>query len=158
MQSGAYVSTASSPRAAGLVYTLAALRNFDGVAVPGTVNDGATVVLGAADAVTNQEPITYKDLPGNYSAPNITAFYEWKDGGAVWLTNRVVSRYPAVPSAAIEPGDFYTFTVGAYSQSKVGEGMVVTASSPSGRPTDVCISSALDLCWPISGLRCPVLM
>jgi hypothetical protein len=130
---GGYVYTASNPYGADSVYTLAALRNFDGVTVPGTVNGGATVELGAADAVT-QEPITYIGLPSNYAAPGVFAFYEWKNGGGVWLTNGAASTYPVVPGAAAETGDFYIFTVSAYSQSHVGEGMVVSASSTSAGP------------------------
>ena len=130
---GGYVYSSSNPYGANSVYTLAAVRNFDGVTVPGSVNGGATVELGAADAVT-QQPITYKHVPGNYSAPSTFAFFLWKNGGGVWLTNGAASEYPAVPNAAAEAGDYYAFTVAAYSQLTVGEGIVVSTSSGSAGP------------------------
>ncbi len=130
---GAYVYTASNPYGANSVWTLAAVRNFDGVAVPGSVNGGVAVELGAADAVT-QQPITYKNVPSNYGAPSTFAYFVWKDSGGVWLSNGATSEYPAVPTVAAEAGDYYSFYVAAYSQSTAGEGMLVSATSTSAGP------------------------
>jgi hypothetical protein len=51
-----------------------AARNFNGVAVPGALNDGNTVVLGAADEVT-QEAITYSGVPSGFNIPATTVTY-----------------------------------------------------------------------------------
>ncbi|HTW78808.1 MAG TPA: hypothetical protein VME23_04590 [Terracidiphilus sp.] len=88
--------------------TLAAVRNFDGVAVPGAVNSGNTVTLGATDAVTAQ-PITYKNVAGGLSTPITDAYYVWSDGGSFLLSFGVNTQYPAVPADAAESGDYYSF-------------------------------------------------
>jgi hypothetical protein len=89
--------------------TLLAVRNFDGVAVPGAVNGGNTVTLGPADAVTLQ-PITYKNVPSGFLALTTGAIYEWSDGGQLLLSSgSAATQYPAIPEAATESGDYYSF-------------------------------------------------
>jgi len=78
------------------------------VAVPGAVNGGNTVTLGAADEVTMQ-PITYKNVPSGFPAPTTTAYYDWSDGGDLLLSNSATTQYPAIPAAAGESGDYYSF-------------------------------------------------
>lgn len=49
--------------------TLVAARNFDNQNVPGTLNSGSQVVLGAGDRTT-PEQITYSNVPSGYAAPS----------------------------------------------------------------------------------------
>ncbi|MFP5236806.1 MAG: hypothetical protein ACLGSD_12965 [Acidobacteriota bacterium] len=106
---GAYVETAGNQLGANTSLTLAAVRNFDGIPVPGSLNGGNTVVLGAADAVTVQ-PITYKNVPSGYMAPTTYASYSWSSGGGFQLTNNAGNQYPAVPAGAAQSGDVYFFS------------------------------------------------
>ena len=94
-----------------------AVRNFEGVTIPGTLNGGNTVTLGAADEVTMQ-PITYKNVPSGFPAPTTIANYEWSDGGMLPLSNAATTQYPAIPAAAAESGDYYSF--GAVTEMSTG--------------------------------------
>jgi len=125
-----YVYT-SGPFGANSVWTLAALRNFDGVTVPGAVNGGSTVALGAADAVT-QESITYKNVPQDYHAPTTLAEYIWSGGGGLQLSNGATSQYPAVPAAAAKSGDSYLFSAAAHSGT--GSGVVAISTLSAAGP------------------------
>lgn len=126
----AYIETAGSPLGPNTAYTLAAVRNFNGVTVPGSLNGGNTVVLGAADAVTMQ-PITYKNLPSGYMPPTTNVSYNWSAGGGLQLSNNAGSQYPAVPAAAAESGDFYSVT--SICQSSAGVPLqTVTAETWTG--------------------------
>ncbi len=104
----AYNVSASIPLGLVSLDTLLAVRNFDGVAIPGAVNGGNTVTLGAADAVT-LEPITYKNVPSGFPTPTTSADYEWSDGGQLLLASDSSTQYPAIPAAATESGDYYSF-------------------------------------------------
>ena len=113
-----------------------AVRNFEGVTIPGTLNGGNTVTLGAADEVTMQ-PITYKNLPNGFPAPTTAADYEWSDGGDLLLSNDATTQYPAIPAAAGESGDYYSFgavtemsTGGAGAEAGVSEAINTTANGP----------------------------
>jgi hypothetical protein len=113
-----------------------AVRNFEGVTIPGTLNGGNTVTLGAADEVTMQ-PITYKNVPSGFPAPTTIANYEWSDGGMLPLSNDATTQYPAIPAAAAESGDYYSFaadtemsTGGAGAEAGVSEAINTTANGP----------------------------
>lgn len=144
---GAYVETASYPLGANTAFTLAALRSFSGVTVPGSLNNGNTVVLGAADAVTMQ-PITYKNLPSGYAAPKTVAMYDWAGGGGISLSNGATTQYPAIPAGAAESGDVYSFT--STSQSSTGvpfQGVQVESWTGTGGPLTVTFPAA----WTYAG-------
>jgi len=144
---GAYIETAGNPLGANTAFTLAAVRNFDAVTVPGSLNGGNTVVLGAADAVTMQ-PITYKNLPSGYMAPSTFASYEWSAGGGFQLTNSATNQYPAVPAAAAESGDLYFFNT--MCQSSTGlplQTINVESWTASGGPLTVTFPAA----WTYAG-------
>lgn len=132
---GGYVFSSGNQLGTNSTWTLAAIRNFTGVAVPGPVNGGGTITLGASDAVVPQL-ITYNNVPSGYPATNTTGFYVWKSGGAVWLSNALSSRYPAVPASATRSGDFYSFQSSAQISlpsgvfQQVGEGINTTSNGP----------------------------
>ena len=115
---------------------LLAVRNFDDVTIPGALNGGNTVTLGAADEVTMQ-PITYKNVPNGFPAPTTAAYYEWSDGGQLPLSNEATTQYPAIPAAAAESGDYYSFgavtemsTNGGSTEAGVSVGTNTTANGP----------------------------
>jgi hypothetical protein len=115
--------------------TLLAVRNFDGVAIPGAVNGGNTVTLGAADSVTLQ-PITYKNVPSGFPTPTTSAYYEWSDGGEVLLSNAATTQYPAIPAAATEIGDYYSFnsTIETSNGSGGEEAVLVSTNTTANGP------------------------
>jgi hypothetical protein len=115
---------------------LLAVRNFEGVTIPGTLNGGNAVTLGAADEVTMQ-PITYKNVPSGFPAPTTTAYYDWGDGGDLLLSNDATTQYPAIPAAASESGDYYSFgavtemsTNGGATEAGVSVATNTTANGP----------------------------
>ena len=137
----AYNVTPSNPITFNSADTLLAVRNFDGVAVPGAVNGGNTVTLAAADEVTLQ-PITYKNVPGGFPSPTASAYYEWSDGGQFILSSAATTQYPAIPAAAAETGDYYSFgsTIEASNGSGGEEGVSVY--------TNTTANGALTLAFP----------
>ncbi len=60
--------------------TLLGAKSFNGQVVPGMLNGGSTVVLGAADSAT-QEPITYNNIPSGYSTPSTVVNFNVSGGG-----------------------------------------------------------------------------
>lgn len=132
----AYNVTPSNPVTFNSLDTLLAVRNFDGVAVPGAVNGGNTVTLGAADAVTLQ-PITYKNVPSGFPTPTTSANYEWSDGGQLVLASAATTQYPAIPAAAAESGDYYSFNSTIEISTGAGgaeEGVSVSTNTTSNGP------------------------
>jgi hypothetical protein len=132
----AYTAAPSNPLTFNSVETLLAVRNFDSVTIPGALNGGNTVTLGAADEVTMQ-PITYKNVPSGFAAPTTTAYYEWSGGGELLLSNGATTQYPAIPAAAGEGGDYYSFgavtemsTNGGATEAGVAASTITTASGP----------------------------
>jgi len=110
--------------------SLLAVKNFSSQTVPGALNGGNTVVLGAADQ-TVQETITYQNVPAGFGAPSTNVFYLWNGGGGLFVANAVTSSYPALPSGATESGDYYSFVATAYSNTT--DSMVaVTTNTTSG--------------------------
>ena len=145
---GAYSYTASSQFGGNSVWTLEAIRNFTGVAVPGAVNNGFPVTLGTADAVTLQ-PITYQNLPSGFTAPSTFALFVWNGGGSLILSNGLTTQYPAVPSAAVENGDYYTFQSTAQTNlpSGIVEEVFVITSTTANMPLQVAFPAA----WAYAG-------
>jgi hypothetical protein len=130
------------------VFTLAAVRNFNGVAVPGALNSGTTVTLGAADQVTTQ-PISYSNVPGGFSTPATIANYDWNGGGGILLSNGATNQYPVVPASAAESGDSYSFVSSTQlvTSSNVGEGVFVDTNTTTGGALNVSFPAP----WSYSG-------
>jgi len=110
-------------------FSMVAAKNLSSQAVPGTLNGGNTVVLGAADQAP-LEPITYNSVPAGFSAPTTLVDYEFGGNGGFPIANAVTTAYPAVPAAAMENGDYYSFT--AYAMGASGEVLVETTSTSGG--------------------------
>ncbi|MFP5276080.1 MAG: hypothetical protein ACLGPM_03110 [Acidobacteriota bacterium] len=84
---------------------LVAARNVPSQAVPGSLNGGTAIVLGAADE-TQPEAIAVNDVPAQFSSPNTGA---WFNMGLVSIgTPSGPTQYSALPAAAMENGDSYT--------------------------------------------------
>lgn len=93
-------------------FSLVAAKNFSSQVVPGALNGGSPVVLGAADETT-QAPITYTNVPSGFSAPSTSAIYQMAAGGAFLIADVATSQYPVLPAGAIQNGDSYAFVARA---------------------------------------------
>lgn len=119
----------------GYVQSLVGVKNFNSQAVPGALNGGSTVVLGAADA-TSPEPITYNSVPTGYSAPSALVAYEMGGTSGFLAANQATTQYPVVPAGAVQSGDYYAFTAFAHNSSTPSE-MVEVVSNTSGGPVSL---------------------
>jgi hypothetical protein len=114
-------------------FSLVAVKNFSSQTVPGTLNGGNTVVLGAADQTT-PEPLTYKSVPPGYNAPSTLVSYEFSGGDGFIIANGVTSEYPSVPAGAAESGDDYIFMSAAGNAANALEQASVSTFSSSAGP------------------------
>jgi hypothetical protein len=109
--------------------SLAAARTFSSQAVPGALNGGSPVVLGAADA-TAPQAITYSGVPSGFHPPS-TAVLGNPGGGEFIVTSTATDTYPALPAAAMASGDFYHFLSTSQSGGQlVGTEMTTATGSP----------------------------
>lgn len=120
----------------GQTFLLAAARNFASQAVPGTLNSGNTVVLGASDETTLQ-PISYVNVPSGYAAPITDVTYDMGyidphfNWGGFRVATLATTQYPTLPASAVESGDFYYFYARTYNSGGPGE-MTVDKTSTNG--------------------------
>jgi hypothetical protein len=76
---------------------------------PGAINGGASVVFAAGDATTTQS-ITVNGVPSGYvTPPSESVEYATAGGTLFYLSTNATTQYPAVPSATVETGDYYSF-------------------------------------------------
>lgn len=115
----------------GQTISLVAAKNFSGQAVPGALNGGDTVTLGAADETT-PEAITYNSVPAGYSAPTTQASYFEVGGDGFMIAIAATTVYPALPASATESGDYYYLLASAYSTSSFGSVFAVTTQASAG--------------------------
>ncbi len=115
--------------------SLVAAKNFTNETVPGALNGGSTVVLGAADETT-PEAITYSNAPSGYSQPTTTVGFIMGSAGGFTVAAPATTQYPALPAAAVQSGDHYTFIATTRSLSTQGEEAVVLTNSTSGGPVN----------------------
>lgn len=125
---------------------LAAAKNFSSQIVPGALNGGNTVVLGAADATT-LEPLSFAGVPSGYSAPSVLVGFETSGGGAILVGTTDTNGYPALPAGAVQSGDSYVFSATAHSISNLGEQIRVTTNSTSAGPE----SFTFPVAWTYAG-------
>ncbi len=125
-------------------FSLMAAKNFSAQAVPGALNGGNTVVLGAGDETT-AETISYSGVPSGFSAPTTLVGYLFAGGGGLLLADAAAAQYPALPSGAMQSGDYYTFTSSSYGPS--GSGVAVAKTSNSAGPLSVDFPAA----WTYAG-------
>lgn len=125
---------------------LAAAKNFSSQLVPGALNGGNTVVLGAADATT-LEPVTYTNVPSGYGGPTVLAGFEMSDGGVTLLGTSDTNGYPALPAGVEQSGDSYVFNATAHNTSNLGEQVRVITTSASAGPESFTFPTA----WTYAG-------
>jgi hypothetical protein len=115
--------------ASGKVLAVQILRNQT---VPGALNGGNPVVFETTDE-THLEPISYASIPTGFSAtlPGV-AFYT-AGGAFVPLGIDVTTKYPAMPSAAVQSGDYYSFGGEAFGGS-LSESVFFLSNTTSGGP------------------------
>lgn len=133
-------------------FSLVAVKNFSSQTVPGTLNGGNTVVLGAADQTT-PEPLTYKSVPPGYNAPSTLVSYEFSGGDGFIIANGVTSEYPSVPAGAAESGDDYIFMSAAGNAANALEQASVSTFSSSAGPVSVTFPPAWSYVGPTPAAR-----
>jgi hypothetical protein len=129
-------ATASSSNFIGAVV---AARAFANQAVPGSLNGGAAVVLGAADETT-PEPITFQNVPTGFLPGLVTVTFNI--GPVNYPLGSGTTQYSALPAIALESGDYYTLNAAAIRAVPSSGGpafpqlaeVVVTTHSTSGGP------------------------
>ena len=88
-----------------------AVRILRNQTVPGAINGGNPIVLGSGD-LTSHPSITVSNLPASFMAPTFRVVYFTSKGTALTLDNfSTATQYPAVPSATVQSGDFYSYQV-----------------------------------------------
>jgi hypothetical protein len=127
--------------------TALAAKNFSNQAVPGALNGGAQVVLGASDLTTTPQPITYSNVPAGYSAPSMTADFVLAGGGGFAVASGTTTQYPAVPVGAVVSGDFYEIFASAKNAAKPTEMMICAKSSTTAGP----VSFTFPAPWSYAG-------
>lgn len=131
---------------AGVNINLVAARNLANQTVPGSLNGGNAVVLGPADRTTS-EPIAYSGIPSNYSAPTTLVSFNMGGTGGIFATEAATGQYAALPAAAVEAGDFYSFSATAHNSTNPGEAVFVDTTLDSAGPVAIAFPSA----WTYAG-------
>jgi hypothetical protein len=124
-------------------YNLLAAKNFSGQVVPGALNGGNAVILGAADQVT-EEGITYSGVPSGFSAPSTTVSYMIGDFNAT-IGYEESDQYPAMPAGATESGDYYSFL--SLSTNTANSEVAVYKNSTTAGPLSIAFPAA----WTYAG-------
>jgi len=137
-------STAASGNLEAL--NLVAAKNFSSQTVPGALNGGNTVVLSAADQTTT-EPLTYQNVPSGYNAPTTIVGHQLGNAGGIVVADSATSGYPALPAAAVESGDSYTFRAITSSSSNPSQSTLVTTTLAGAGPESVSFPPA----WSYAG-------
>jgi len=127
-------------------YSLLAAKKFSNQAVPGQLNGGNTVVLGAADETT-LEPITYNNVPAGYSAPATSALFQMDGNNTLGITSPANSAYPALPAGAVESGDHYLLYSTARSTLEPTEAVYAETNLTSAGPVSFTFPAA----WSYAG-------
>ena len=120
--------------------SLVAARTLLNQAVPGALNGGSTVVLGAADETT-LKPITYSNVPSGYSAPSTVVDLIMNGAGGFSIASPMTTQYPALPAGAVQQGDFYEFFATATNRVNSGEMAIVAQSSTAAGPVSFTFPS-----------------
>ena len=95
-----------------LSQTILAVKDLGEQTVPIVLNGGNPIMLGEADYLTTQQPITYQNLPSGYE-PDASVTFLTDGGGVIPLLpvlNTASSSYPAVPAAMLHGNARYEFS------------------------------------------------
>jgi hypothetical protein len=126
--------------------TALAARSFSNQTVPGALNGGAQVVLGASDLTSNPQPITNSNVPAGYTTPFATADFILAGGGGFAVATGA-TQYPVLPAGAAENGDFYEIFSSARNAAKPTEMMICAKSSTTAGPVSFTFPTA----WSYAG-------
>ncbi len=113
--------------------SLVAARNVSSQAVPGSLNGGTTIVLGAADE-TQPKAISYGNVPAQF-APSSTAVFFNMSPVSLGI-GPSTTQYPSLPAAAMESGDSYSLyaSAGPIVHSAIAESVSAFVNSTSAGP------------------------
>jgi hypothetical protein len=114
-------------------WKILAVRILRSQTIPGALNGGNPVVLGASDEKVPQT-VTYKNLPAGFSAPVTSVEYLTAGGAGLNLDPDETTQYSDVPSGAVQRGDSYVFSAEAESATTSGEVVSITQPSSNGGP------------------------
>jgi hypothetical protein len=117
--------------AVGANSNVLAVRILRNQTIPGALNGGNPVVLGASD-MTVPQTITYSNVPSGFAAPSTGADYLTAGGVRVDLNFNATSQYFAVPSGEVQSGDSYAFAAATNSTTTPSETMYVGKPQVSG--------------------------
>ena len=86
-----------------------AVRILRNQSVPGALNGGNTIVLGANDLITMQ-PLNITNVPAGFAPLQPAVLYVLPSGLNFNVrTSSDITHYPAIPAASTQKGDFYNF-------------------------------------------------
>ncbi len=116
--------------------------------VPGTVNGGNTIVFTPSDATTTQS-LTVTNLPAGFvSPPAVGVDYFTANGTRILINNNSPGTYRALPAAATQPGDFYSYESNTNDTATHNQAIGITQNTTSGGgPATI----ALPAPWSFSG-------
>ena len=132
----------------GTPLNLLAARNFSAQAVPGILNNGNSVVFGAADATTSQ-PLSYTNLPSGYSTPITTAYLSSSGTLTFPVTAPAATEYSVLPSASVESGDYYWFLSSASNSAHPQEMVLSETSVASPGPVSIAFPPPWSYAGPV---------
>ena len=139
----AYDSDPSSP------VNLLAAKTFDDQVVPGALNGGNSVVLGAADQTVVQA-ITYQNVPSGFAAPTVLVNFFTGTSGLLHVASGVSTTYRALPAGAVRNGDSYDFLATVY-QNQGGLGLGAQVLAKAGSKTGGPMTFSFPSAWSYGG-------
>lgn len=106
MPNGTNDVAAVAEDSSGNVLAVKIIRNQT---VPGTINGGNQIVLATTDEVSTQS-LMINNVPAGYvTPPQVVVFFNTANGTHIILDESSATNYPALPAAATQAGDFYSY-------------------------------------------------
>ncbi|HEY6308129.1 MAG TPA: hypothetical protein VI488_16890 [Candidatus Angelobacter sp.] len=125
-----------------------AVRIVRSQTVPGAINGGSPVIFASTDATTTQS-LTVNNIPAGFvTPPAVGVFYNTTNGTSILLDNNSATSYPAVPTAAAQSGDFYTFESNTSDTATHNSAVGITQTTTSGGGA---MTIALPASWSFAG-------
>jgi hypothetical protein len=127
-------------------FTPLAVRILRKQTIPGALNGGSPIVFQSSDELVPQTA-TYSNLPSGYSAAAPIVNFTSSGGATIGLdASGPAMQYMAMPSASVQAGDYYQFTVQAEDATLTGNVTVETYTSTGGEQ-----SFTFPATWPYAG-------
>ena len=127
-----------------------AVKTFDPQQVPGALNGGNPVVLTTADETTSQT-VAYKNVPAGFTAPTLQVLFNMAEKTGFIVAIGPGTFYPALPAAAMDSGDFYSFIAISYQSSLDGIGVGPAVAAYATTPTGGPMTFSFPAPWSYSG-------